>query len=112
MIRFIDVLGRVFTRSRIREICAAADLNETETKLIILRCCDTEPVDIIADVHGITLRKQRVLVPQLCDQLRLWVNRVADTGSDELTKKELAAINALLAKHNLPPATDEPTIDE
>lgn len=105
-IRFIDAMGRVLAKSRIREICGFAELSPVETNLILFRCCDGLTKDQIADLHNITPRQQRALVPQLCDKMLLWVNRDADREKPLLTRKEHSALNSILIKHNLPPASE------
>ena len=104
MIRFIDVLGRTLPKPRMRKLCQAIELTEVESRLMLLRCSDGLNANQISDLHGITPRQQRVLVPIINNKARLW----AAANNGYFKPYETRALNSQLAGHKLPPLNGAP----
>ncbi len=67
---FLDFVGKSVSKSRVRELCALAELDEMETRLILERFCSGKTVGQCAFIPE---DQQRTLLPSLNRRVRGWI---------------------------------------
>lgn len=102
-IKFVDAVGRILPKARMRNLCEAVGLTEEEATFTILRSSERKDTEQVNSA-GVTHSQQRTLIPIVNDKVYLWVTQ---NQYEFFTKKELEKLDKVFQKFNAYPDDEE-----
>ncbi len=71
--RFLDHLGSIIDKAKLRRMAFLMELSSDETTLLLSRYCDRMSIDQVADFDNISPARQRTMVPLLEEKIQNWI---------------------------------------
>jgi hypothetical protein len=89
--RFLTRLGESIDRAKISKMADLMELPEEEKRYLLHRFCDRLSIDQIADLHFISLARQKLIAQRLEEKIMGWILDNSEFWND-IQKEKIESI--------------------